>query len=464
MSKRVILACMCFVMCAATVTAQETKYSVDKVVAVVGNSAILYSDVQEAVVSIIKRNKEEQYTSDRDPVNEALEGLLLQKLLYNQAQIDSVLISTDAVTQEVEKNIAEMTADAGSVQALEEKNGRPYFEIKQNMRDKMEEMFYAQSMHSDITSKVTITPGEVERYYKNMAKDSLPMMPEQYVYAQITKYPKSSKEAKQKVKESLLELRERIIAGTRFEVLAMMYSVDSGTAQNGGDLGFMNLKELVQPFAQALEKLQPGQISEVVETEFGFHILQLVEKKGDLYRSRHILLKPVYTPEELAEGGRLLDSLANQIKSGAITFEAAALKYSDDKYSKNNGGVVTNHEMLESYNNSSLVNYSTTKFMREDLRADYPVLHALAQNEISQSFQAYDMRGNSMNKIVKIIKIIPAHTPNMNEDYSQIEQYALQEKQNDEFEKWLNTKIDGMYIRIAPEFRDLDFNNKNWVK
>lgn len=464
MFKRTIFVCLFSLLCTLTAAAQGNRYSVDKVAAVVGNSAILYSEVQEAAATIVKNNKEQNRTSDRDPAMEALEGLLLQKLLYNQALIDSVQISMDAVNQEVENTLVQMTADEGSVQALEIKNGRPYYEIRQNLKDKMEEMFYAQSMHGEITSKVNITPGEVERFYKAMPKDSLPVMPEQYVYAQITRYPKSSKEAKQKVKERLLELRERIIGGERFEVMAMLYSVDNGTAPNGGDLGFMSLEQLVKPFAQALEKLQPGQISEVVESEFGLHIIQLVEKKGDLYHSRHILLKPVYTNEELVEGSLLLDSIANQIRAGKITFEAAAQQFSDDKYSRNNGGVVTNHEMLESYNNSSLVSYSTTRFMREDLQADYPVLRSLAQGEISQSSQTYDVRGNAMSKIVKIIKIIPAHKPDLNDDYSQIEMLALQEKKNDEFEKWIDSKIDGMYIRIATEFRNGDFDNKNWVK
>lgn len=464
MHKRIIIACLCFIFCAVMAEAQNKKYSLDKVAAVVGNSAILYSDVQEAAETIIKNNKEQQTSSERNPITEALEGLLLQKLLYNQALVDSVQISMDAVNQEVENSLIAMTEEAGSVQALELKNSRPYYEIRQNLKDKMEEMFYAQSMHNDVTSKVTITPGEVEHFYKNMAKDSLPIMPEQYIYAQITRYPKSGKEAKQKVRERLLELRERAIAGDRFEVLAMMYSVDNGTATSGGDLGFMKLEQLVKPYALALEKLQPGEISEVVESEFGFHIIQLVEKKGDMYRSRHILLKPIYTAAELTEGSLLLDSIANQIKIGKITFEAAALKYSDDKYSRNNGGIVTNHEMLESYNNSSLVSYSTTKFMREDLKADYPILHSLAPGELSQSFQTYDIRGNEMSKIVKIIKIIPPHTPDLNEDYAQIEQFALSEKKNDEFERWIDSKIDGMYIRIAPELRNSDFNNKNWVK
>ena len=285
-------------------------------------------------------------------------------------------------------------------------------------------------------------------------------MPQQYVYAQIVRFPTSSTAAKQRVREQLLDMRERIINGTRFDLLARMYSIDA-TAMRGGDLGWMPLQAWVQPFADAVEKLQPGQISEVVETEFGFHIIELLEKKGDKYHARHIVLRPVYTPDELAADGRFLDSLAQQIRDGKITFEEAALQYSDDKYSRQNGGVVTNSEQLEQQGTGEL---PKNKFMREELQNDYPALSQLKVGEISPSFQSYDGYGNVLNKIVKLIAIIPAHTANLSEDYTEIESLALQAKREEEFQKWLNSKIDGLYVRIEPEFRDADFDNKNWVK
>ena len=314
MLKKMTAACICFMVCAGTVSAQE-RYTVDKVVAVVGNSAIKYSELVEARNVLVEERRKQGYTSDRDPMNEALEGLLVQKLLYNQALIDSVQINLDAVSSEVEARLAMMTEEAGSTAALEAEMGMPYYEIRQDFKGKYEEMYYAQAMRSDVISKVKITPGEVEMFYRELDRDSLPIVPEQYVYAQIVRYPTSSKEAKQRVREELLDMRERVINGTRFDLLARMYSVDPGTAMQGGEME-MSLNQFVQPFADALEKLQPGQISEVVETEYGFHIIQLVEKNGDRYRCRHILLRPVYTPDELAEGGRFLDSLANEIRGG----------------------------------------------------------------------------------------------------------------------------------------------------
>ncbi len=439
--------------------AQE-RYTVDKVAAVVGNSAILYSELCEAADYLEQEQRAQGYTPDKDPMIQSLEFLLTQKVLYNQALIDSVQISMESVMARTDQYMSMMEEQAGSVAALEEQLGQPSFAIRQRMKERFEEQEYARAMRQEIDGKVTVTPGEVERFYRQHDKDEFPIVPQQYVYAQIVRFPTSSTAAKQRVREQLLDMRERIINGTRFDLLARMYSIDA-TAMRGGDLGWMPLQAWVQPFADAVEKLQPGQISEVVETEFGFHIIELLEKKGDKYHARHIVLRPVYTPDELAADGRFLDSLAQQIRDGKITFEEAALQYSDDKYSRQNGGVVTNSEQLEQQGTGEL---PKNKFMREELQNDYPALSQLKVGEISPSFQSYDGYGNVLNKIVKLIAIIPAHTANLSEDYTEIESLALQAKREEEFQKWLNSKIDGLYVRIEPEFRDADFDNKNWVK
>ena len=439
--------------------AQE-RYTVDKVAAVVGNSAILYSELCEAADYLEQEQRAQGYTPDKDPMIQSLEFLLTQKVLYNQALIDSVQISMESVMARTDQYMSMMEEQAGSVAALEEQLGQPSFAIRQRMKERFEEQEYARAMRQEIDGKVTVTPGEVERFYRQHDKDEFPIVPQQYVYAQIVRFPTSSTAAKQRVREQLLDMRERIINGTRFDLLARMYSIDA-TAMRGGDLGWMPLQAWVQPFADAVEKLQPGQISEVVETEFGFHIIELLEKKGDKYHARHIVLRPVYTPDELAADGRFLDSLAQQIRDGKITFEEAALQYSDDKYSRQNGGVVTNSEQLEQQGTGEL---PKNKFMREELQNDYPALSQMKVGEISPSFQSYDGYGNVLNKIVKLIAIIPAHTANLSEDYTEIESLALQAKREEEFQKWLNSKIDGLYVRIEPEFRDADFDNKNWVK
>lgn len=461
MPKRIVAIYLFLFLGTGSIMSQE-KYTVDKVVAVVGSSSILYSDLKEAATMLAEERRKEGYTAGRDLMDEGLERLLLQKLLFNQAQVDSVQINLDAVGQQVEMRLSQMVEEAGSITELEERMGRPYYDIRQELKNRYEEMYYAQAMRNEVVSKVKITPGEVERFFRKLDTDSLPPIPEKYVYAQIVKYPTSSKAAKQRVREQLLHMRERIINGTRFDLLARMYSVDGGTAMKGGEMGWMPLDGLVEPFANALEKLQPGQISEVVETEYGYHIIELIDKKGDMYNCRHILLRPSYTPEELAADGRMLDSLANEIRGGKITFEEAARRHSDDRYSRENGGIVTNHELLETF--GAETKYSSTKFMREELRNDYPALRNLSVGEISPSFQSQDFKNNELNKIVKLVEIIPSHTPNMKDDYLEIEQLALAAKQEEEFEKWVNRKIEGLFVRIEPEFRDGDFLNKSWIK
>lgn len=461
-----LLPILCLTMSVAAPLAGNTpqRFSADKVVAVVGKSAILYSDLQEQAKEIVAQRREQGYTSDRDLMNEALESLLLQKLLYNQALIDSIGIhSAEEVAHHVDMRMERMIDEAGSIAALEQREGQPVFDIRTAMRYKVEESFFAEMMQEDVISKVTVTPGEVERFYRSLDRNTVPIVPDQYSYAQITKFPTNSRDAKHRARERLLEMRQRIIDGTRFDLLARMYSHDTGTARRGGEMDLSPLEGFVKPFADALGKLQPGQISEIVETEFGFHIIQLIEKKNNMYRMRHILIKPAFTDEELLESDLFLDSLAVRIKAGDITFEEAALQYSDDKYSKQNGGIVTNHELMELRGVNSTT-YSKTRFFREELMEDYSIIRNLTPGEVSGSFRGQTLRGDVLSKIIKLIEVIPSHPANLRDDYLYIESMALADKQEKEFEKWLDQKIEAMYIRIDPEFRDGEFINKNWVK
>ncbi|MCD8072073.1 MAG: peptidylprolyl isomerase [Alistipes sp.] len=454
-----------FTLALSTAAAQE-KFTVDKVVAVVGNSPILYSDIEEVVEQYAMERRQYGITSDRDPKIEALELLLEQKLLYNQALIDSIEINRAYAIEEAEERVGNMVASAGSVAALEEHFHSPIFEIKRIITNRLEEQNYAQEMRRELSSKISITPGEVEKFYKKQHKDSLPIVPIQYVYAQITRYPESTKEAKLRAREQLLGLRERIInEGTRFDVLARMYSED-GSAAMGGELEPMTLEEFEQPFARGLEKLRPGQVSEVVETIYGFHIIQLIEKSGQRYRARHILVRPQFTGDELIATNKYLDSLAGVIRADSITFEKAALEHSEDKYSKFNVGLVSNLEMMESSPYFFSARDATTKHYKEMLPPDdFRALEKLQPGEISPAFQTTDGKMNKKSKIVKLLEIIPSHPANLQEDYLELEKMALNEKRNAEYLKWLDKKIGGMFIRIDPEFRKHDeFENKSWLK
>lgn len=451
--------------------AQRRQVMLDKVVAVVGGSSILYSEVKEYAEAIVAQQRQLGYTSEREPMHEALETLLQQKLLYNQALLDSVEINSGEVTKSVENYLQSLIQECGGIQELEIREHMPIFNYREMLRTRYEEQAYAQALQQQIVSKVSIVPGEVERFYRDIDKDSLPMIGEQYVYAQITKFPASMKEAKQRTKERLLDMRERIVTGqTKFSVLARMYSVD-GSAMYGGEMQPAPSSIYVRPFAEALEKLKPGQISEIIETEFGFHIIELIDKKGDLYHCRHILLRPTYTRDELMQPAHQLDSIARLIRLDSLSFSDAALRFSDDASSKMNGGIVSNHDILARQGIYDGARLTTTRFLKEDFGLDggkaledYSALMRLKVGEVSDSFQTTDLMGNQMSKIVKLVEIIPPHTASLKEDYVRLEEIALNQKRENYFREWLNKKIESMYIYIDPEYRKWEFENKKWIK
>ncbi|MBO7261311.1 MAG: peptidylprolyl isomerase [Alistipes sp.] len=454
-----------------SVVAQRRQVMLDKVVAVVGGSSILYSEVEEYAEALVAQYRQMGYTSERDPMHEALEALLQQKLLYNQAILDSVEISQSDVTSRIESYLQSLIQEAGGIQALETREHMPIFNYREMLRARYEEQAYAQALQQQIMSKVSIVPGEVERFYRNIDKDSLPVIGEQYVYAQITKFPASMKEAKQRTKERLLDMRQRIVTGeAKFTLLARMYSMD-GSAMYGGEMQPAPASIYVRPFAEALEKLKPGQVSEIVETEFGFHIIELIDKKGELYHCRHILLRPTYTNDELMQPARQLDSIARLIRLDSLSFEDAALRFSDDASSKMNGGIVSNHDILARQGVYDGARLTATRFLKEDFGMDggkaledYAALIRLKVGEVSNSFQTTDYMGNQMSKIVKLVEIIPPHTASLKDDYVRLEEMALNQKSERYFTEWLNKKIESMYIYIAPEFRTWEFENKKWIK
>ena len=450
---------------------QRRQVMLDKVVAVVGGSSVLHSELVEYSEALVQQRRQMGYTSDRDPMDEALEALLEQKLLYNQALIDSVEANASDITSRVEAYVQALIAEEGGIAELEAKEHMPIFTYREMLRQRYEEQAYAQAMKAQVVGKVTVVPGEVERFYKRIDKDSLPMIGEQYVYAHITKFPSSLKEAQQRTKERLLDMRERVITGkTKFSVLARMYSLD-GSAMYGGEMEPMPAAYFVRPFAEAIEKLKPGQISEIVETEFGFHIIELIEKRDNLYHCRHILLRPTFTRDELMEPAEQLDSIARLVRLDSLTFEEAALRFSDDASSKHNGGIVSNTDVLERMGVYDGARMTATRFLKEDFSAqggksldDYAALMRLKVGEVSDSFQTTDLMGNQMSKIVKLVEIIPAHVASLEDDYIRLEEMALQQKQDRVYREWLNDKIMSMYVYIDPEYRSDSFENKSWIK
>ena len=249
-------------------------------------------------------------------------------------------------------------------------------------------------------------------------------------------------------------------------MLARIYSEDPGSASRGGDVGTVTKDMMVEPFAKAMSQLKPGQVSGVVETEYGFHLIQMIDKTGSQYHVRHILIKPQYTQKDMEEPYDLLDSVSREIKAGNLTFEKAVEKYSEDRFSAKNGGIVSNLEQLEFYYRGMVdPSEASTKFYKENLnREDLEALQTLTPGEVSKPFAAVDTHGSLLCKLVMLKEVIPTHSANLNEDYKQIEKLTLAQKQQEVFDKWLASKIEGMYIRIDKEFHDCDFQHKELLK
>ncbi len=454
----IFLAILSFVASAAR--AQEQTALAEEVVAVVGNSMILWSEVAQAQEMVVQRQIEQGRTSNRDPRCEALEQLLMQKLLANQARLDSLEIDLSYATQLVEQEVDRLIERYGSLRATEAALRKPIFQIRDALRDQYEELMLAQSMERSMRDNTTVTPSEVERFYRRMDRDSLPMVPDQYVYAQIVMYPPSMEEAKLRARERLLEMRQRIIDGQNFATLARVYSQD-GSSIRGGEMDFTPAAGFVRPFSEAMQKLRVGQISPVVETEYGFHIIELLEVRGDEYRVRHILLKPEFTPDELSATSVKLDSIAALVRAGELTFAAAALQYSQDNFTKYNGGEVTNREIVELTGADARA--TSNRFFRDELYGDYPALSLLKPGDISASYQTQDLRGNQQVKVVMLKEIVPAHRAGIDTDYGTIEDMAIAEKQTREYDAWLRARIASMYVRIDPKYTGCDFEFQ-WIK
>ncbi len=461
----------CALLSTTIVAEAQQRVILDKVVAVVGGSSVLKSEVDDYVRQLNERAVYEGYTPERDPLSQAVEELMTQRLLYTQAQIDSVEVDAQTVKMQVESQMQSMIANAGGIAELERAQNMEIYNIRALLTNRVEERSYADMMKNKVVSRVAITPGEVEQYFKGLSRSSLPMVGEQYRYAQITRFPESIDEAKRRVREELLSMRERIITGkAQFSSLAQMYSADPGSAYRGGTMEPAPSSAYTENCGNALEALQIGQVSEVIETEFGYHIIELLDKRGDLYSCRHILLRPSYTTEELMEPILFLDSLVTVIRNDSMSFERAAIQFSDDVTSKMNGGVVTNHDLLERYGASD-AKLTVTKFLKEDFGAggyksldDYVQISRMKAGEISGAFTTQDLLGNQLAKIIKLIEVYPAHTASLKEDYLQIESMALDDKYQRVFNEWLNKHIESTYVFVDEEYRDLGFKNAKWIK
>lgn len=447
---------------AAAQNVNDPEYIADEIVAIVGNSQILYSDL-ERVTQEVTRMRLVQGLPDTRPVrDEALETLILQKFMAENARRDS--LGTDlhkSLEAPVENLLQDMIREAGSVKALEKKHHKEIYSIKEDMMKEYVDMQLVSEMQMEVTRKVKINYPEVAEFFNQIFKDTLELIPEQYIYAQIVRLPPATEERIFNVKQDLLNYRQRILDGENMAAMARLYSMDPGTARNGGEMGPISRNEIIFPIVDALDNLQPGKISEIIETEYGFHIVMLIAKTDKTVHFRQILRKPEFTEVEKEQEKKLLDSIALAVGTSREEFEKAVEWYSMDKETYMNGGVVFNARAAKMTGDTK---YATTRYFRDDIPpTDYRPLSQLKVGEVSKAFEAMDNNGYTIYKIVRLNEVIPTHHADLQEDYEIISEFALVDKQNKALEQWVDDNISNMYIWVSPEYRNARLD-RNWIK
>jgi peptidyl-prolyl cis-trans isomerase SurA len=392
--------------------------------------------------------------SDASMRCEILESMLEAKLFLMQARIDSLTVNQDMVSSALTQRIDQFRQALGGDDQVEEYFGKPLYKLRQEWRSQLEEQSLTQQEQSDVASKIPdLTPYDVKVYMEGMDPEDLPVVPIKYQLSQICIYP-DREAANMAVKEKLLGLRERIVNGERFATLARIYSEDPGSARRGGELG-MAPKSIFWPaFSDAAMALKPGVVSQIVETPDGFHIIEVIEKKGDMFNARHILMKPEYTSEDREKAFKTLDSLRTEILNGAVSFELAARFYSEDPATRTNGGQMADPNTGSSY------------FEIDELKPqDYNAIKDLAVGEISSPIESLDNEGRSGNtvyKIVKVDQIIPAHTATFEHDYMQLQEEVQNQKAMAAVDEFIENKIKETSIVIDPIFKECDFTRASW--
>ena len=433
------------------------KYSgglVDKTVAVVGNEVIMISDIESEVQQMQAQGR----SSDRDMRCNLLERMMENKIFLMQARIDSLTVNYDMVDQELSNRIDTYRTYLGGDEELEKYFGKPLYKLRQEWRQLFEEQSLIQSEQGTIADRIAeVTPYDVQQFLDTVSVEDLPMVPIKYQLSQICVYP-DREAAALAVKERLLSLRERVINGEKFATLARIYSEDPGSSRRGGELGMASKSIFWPAFSDAAMSLRPGVISQIVETPDGFHIIEVIEKKGDMFNARHILLKPQYTAEDREKAFSRLDSLRTKILEEEITFPLVARFFSEDPATRTNGGQMADPSTGSSY------------FEIDQLKpADYAAIQDLKVGEISEPVESTDNEGyqqgrggNTVYKIIRVDKILPAHPASFTNDYTELQSNVRYQRQMQAIDAFLEQKIKDTYIVIDPMYKECAFNRAIW--
>ncbi len=435
-----------------TAAAQRYGRVIDKTIAVVGNETILISDLEQE----IQLARSQGGSSDEKARCELLERMLESKLFLKQARLDSLSINPDMVESSVSQRLDQVRTALGGDEAVEEYFGKPMYKLRQEWRKQMEDMSLTQQEQMEIAKKVPdLTPSDVKRYIDTTDAADLPIVPIKYQLSQVCLYP-DREAANLAVKEKLLDLRERILNGEKFSTLARIYSEDPGSARKGGELGMASKNIFWPAFSDVAMSLKPGIISQVVETPDGFHIIEVIEKSGDMFNARHILIKPQYTAEDREKAFHVLDSIRTEINNQALPFELAARFYSEDNATRTNGGQMADPNTGSAY------------FEIDQLKPqDYLAIKDLKEGEISEPIESLDNEGRNGNlvyKIIRVDKIIPAHTATFENDFTLISEQVQNDRQMKAIDDYLRKKIKESKVKIDPMFKDCEFRNAAWYE
>lgn len=428
---------------------------IDEVVWVVGDEAILKSDVESERLNAQYEGRK----FDGDPYCIIPEQLAVQKLFLHQAAIDSIEVSEQEVIGQVERRTNWLIEQVGgSKEKLEEYYNKTSTQIREMLRENIRDGLTVQKMQQHIVGEIKITPAEVRRYFKDLPQDSIPFVPTQVEVQIVTLEPKIPLEEVERVKKTLRDYTDGINSGKMsFATYARFYSEDPGTARRGGELGFMGKGELVPEYANVAFNLQdPNKVSKIVETEFGFHIIQLIEKRGDRINTRHILLKPKVEEKDLEAALVRLDSIADDIRNQKFTFDDAATYISQDKDTKNNHGLMANK------------NTGTARFEMQDLAQVSQEVPKMVENmnvgEISRAFTMINDKGKEVCAIVKLKSRINGHKATISEDYQRLKAIVMEKRSEDKLEKWIKEKQKHTYVRINEKWQKCDFKYPGWIK
>ena len=429
---------------------------IDEIVWVVGDDAILRSDVEAQRLYM----QNEHQRLEGDPYCFIPEQMAVQKLYLNQAKIDSIEVAENQVIQEVDRWMNFAVNQLGSREKMEEYFGKKYSQIKEERKEMIREQQIVSKMQQQLIGEIKLTPSEVRKYFNSIPKDSLPSIPTTVEVQIVTMEPKIPFEETDAIKSRLREFTEQVNKGEReFSSIARLYSEDPGSAPRGGELGFMSKGQLLPEFANVAFNLRdPKRVSQIVQTEYGYHIIQLIEKRGDRVNCRHILLKPKVSDKELSEATARMDSLYNDLKENKFSFEEAAMFISADKDTRNNKGLMVNNQYESS-------NMGTPRFEMQELPQEIgKVVYNMEVGEISKPFTMITDKQREVVAIVKLKARVEGHKANLSDDYQALKTMVESKKREELLNNWIIKKQKSTYVRISDGWQNCDFRYPGWVK